>query len=106
MHERCYRLRITVKPYLFLRSALGAAAIDLDLPEGSKVFDLLVHLRSEYGLPESIDTAYGRLLLFENDHPSGLTILVDGQSIRQMQGIITPLREGSVISIFPPSAGG
>ncbi len=99
-------MEVIVKPYLFLRQALGAKEIFLDLPEGSKVQKLLNVLRQDYGLPENFKTAGGSLKLLDGDIPIGLLVLVNGHNIRQLQGLDTILADGDIISLFPPAAGG
>jgi sulfur-carrier protein len=99
-------MQVSVKPYLFLKAALGSKELILELPDRSAVSDLLEILRNQYGLQDLIATEYGNLILIENDQPSGLVILVDGRNIKQLQGLDTLLTEGSVITLFPPAAGG
>ncbi len=99
-------MKVTVKPYLFLRQALGVNEVDLDLPEGTSVQALLQVLRLDYDLPENFKTAGGILKLLDGNIPVGLLVLVNGHNIRQLQGIDTILADGDIISLFPPAAGG
>ncbi len=99
-------MKVVVKPFLFLRKVLGFIEIELELPVGATVHDLLKILRGQYGLPEEIELAQGNLMLFDGEEPTGLTILVEGRNIRQLQGLESLLNEGSAVTIFPPSAGG
>lgn len=99
-------MKVVVKPFLFLRKVLGFTEIELELPVGATVHDLLKVLRDQYGLPEKIELAQGNFMLFDGEQPTGLTILVEGRNIRQLQGLESLLNEGSTVTIFPPSAGG
>jgi len=99
-------MQVSVKPYLFLKTALGSKELILELPDRSAVSDLLEILRNQYGLQDLIATEYGNIILIENDQPTGLVILVDGRNIKQLQGLNTLLTEGSLITLFPPAAGG
>ena len=45
--------------------------------------------------------------LFENGKPKkGVIILVNGKNIEHLQGLLTPLSDGDVVSLFPPVGGG
>lgn len=99
-------MKVTVKPYLFLRRALGFKEIVLPLPAGSTIKDLLQLLRQEYGLPASLEYGRSRLVLFTGERPSGISILLDGRNIRHLQDELTPLYDGAVVTLFPPAAGG
>jgi len=103
---RFLSMEVVVKPYLFLRQALGAKEINLDLPKETNVQELLKVLRLDYGLPENFKTAVGSLKLLDGYIPVGLLILVNGHNIRQLQGLDTILADGDIISLFPPAAGG
>lgn len=99
-------MKVTVKPYLFLQEALGVKELELDLPAGTDIYELLKIIRRQYGLPDQIEADYGNITLFEDDQPVALTILIDGRNIKQLQGIATVLDDGSVVALFPPAAGG
>lgn len=97
---------MVVKPYLFLGDILGFKEKKIRFAEGALVKDLLAVLRGRYGLPERLSFGRGELVLFDGELPVGLQILVDGISIKQKQGLMTPLRDGMVVALFPPAAGG
>ncbi len=99
-------MEVVVKPYLFLRPAFGAKKVVIDLPEEANVQELLQVLRCDYGMPEKLNVAGGQLIFMDGDKPVGLTILVNGYNIKQLQGVYTTLNDGAVISLFPPAAGG
>ena len=99
-------MNVLVKPYLFIRESLGSGELALELEEGATVSDLLELLRKQRGLPDTIVSRHGELTLFEGNVPVGMTILINGHNIKQLQGNSTPLKEGAVVAIFPPAAGG
>ncbi len=87
-------MQVVVKPYLFLREELGFLAVSLQLPDRTTVGELLDLLENKEGLRYPASAA------------TDLVILVDGRSVRQLSGLDTPLREGAVVSLFPPATGG
>ncbi len=99
-------MKVTVRPYLFLREMLGFKERVIDMPEGAKVVDLIRLLHRDYELADRVDTGGGKLTLFEGDNPVGLLILLDGCSIKQLEGKETLLKDGAVVALFPPAAGG
>ncbi len=99
-------MKITVKPYLFLRQILGFKEASLDVPEGTDIHQLLQILRRDYKMPEKYDTGGGQLTLMNGDMLVGLIVLINGRNIRQLEGLETVLSDGAVISLFPPAAGG
>jgi len=99
-------VQVTVRTYLFLRKALGGKELTLELPEGSDINGLLAILRREYELPDRIGAERGSLVFFDGDEIIGLLVLVNGRSIKQLQGKETVLPAGAVVTLFPPAAGG
>ncbi len=97
---------IAVKPHLFLRDILGFASREISLPEGARIKELLNLLRSDYQLPDQYELPRGNLVLFEEDQPVGISMLINGRNIRQMKGLDTVLNNGDTITLFPPAAGG
>ncbi len=101
-------MKVTVKPFLFLRNLLGFQAEDIALPVESenRVEELLSVLRKKYKLPDCLDIPQGHLVLFDGSRPVGLVILINGRNIDQLQGLKTVLQEGDSVALFPPAAGG
>jgi molybdopterin converting factor small subunit len=99
-------LKITVKPYLYLKDCLGWHEIALELPMEATVADLFRTLRLNYGFPDQIKISTYRMPLFEGEEPVNLTVLVNGRHIKSMRGTKTILEDGTVVTLFPPSAGG
>ncbi len=45
--------------------------------------------------------------LFEDGKPKkGVIVLVNGKNIEHLQGLLTPLSDGDIVSLFPPVGGG
>ena len=99
-------MKITVKPYLFLRQTLGFKEAALEVPEGTNISRLLQILRRDYKMPEKLDISKGRLTLMNGETLVGLIVMINGRNIRQLDGVETILHDGAVISLFPPAAGG
>ncbi len=101
-------MKVIVKPFLFLRDILDFTDREIELPaEGGKtVGELLTILRRKHQLPDQVDIAQGRLIIFENNLPLGLVILVNGRNIGKLSGLDTILNEGDQVTLFPPAAGG
>ncbi len=99
---------VIVKPFLFLRDILGFTDREIELPEEKEktVGELLTILRRKHQLPDQVDIAQGRLILFEENRPVGLVILVNGRNIGKLSGLDTILNEGDHVTLFPPAAGG
>ena len=99
-------MQVIVKPYLFIRQALGEAEILIDLKDGSTVFELLNVLRRDHGLPEAVKVGRQELKLFSGSKLIGLIVLIEGRNIKQLDELKTKLKEGDTITLFPPAAGG
>jgi len=99
-------LKVVVKAYLFLQETLGNEEITLELPENTSVRGLLQILERNYGMPQKLYYAGGYLTLLEEDRLIGLNVLINGRSIKQLDDINTLLANGSIVSLFPPAAGG
>jgi len=101
-------MKIIVKPYLFLRDVLGFTGREIELPdEGEKTAgDLLNLLRSNFQLPDRVAISQGQLILFAENQPVGLVMLINGRNIGNLRGLDTVLNEGDQVTLFPPAAGG
>jgi len=86
-------MKVTVRVYTFLREKLGWKEKEFYLPEGAKLADLI----------KGVDEL--RNVLGENPL-QGFHILVNGINVALRQGLETPLKDGDVVDIFPPAAGG
>ena len=81
--------------------AVGIGKIEFELSKGAIIADLLEQLFEQY--PDSLNNFMnpdsGKVYSF-------VSIWVNSSSINQLQGVKTKLREGDVLTIFRPSAGG
>lgn len=92
-------MRITVEGYLTYKAALGRRVYDLDDQPPPIVQDLLDRLMEEIPALE-FTTLAGR-------QRNALVILLNGKHISHLpEGANTKLKEGDLLSVFPPIAGG
>jgi molybdopterin converting factor small subunit len=84
-------------PTVLRTHAGGASAVSV---EGSTIGEILGKLVAEYpGMSGQVLTDDGALHKFVN-------IYVDDDDVRYLQGLDTPVKDGSEISILPAVAGG
>lgn len=78
---------------------MGWRSVEIELSEDSTLEQLLELLVEQK--PEAKE------IIFEGGNlRSYLKVLVDGKDCRLLGGLKTKLRDGLVISIFPPAGGG
>ncbi len=84
-------------PTVLRSQAGGAAAVSVD---GATIGEVLIKLVAEYpGMAGQVLTSEGTLHKFVN-------IYVDDDDVRYLQGLDTPVADGSEVSILPAVAGG
>ncbi len=94
-------MRIEVRLFAGLRELAKQKAVAEDLPDGGTVADAVSGLGDRFG------QEFRKQVLDERGQPSeSLRILVNGQNIASLQGAETKLKNGDVLAIFPPVAGG
>ncbi len=89
-----------VRLYASLRELPGERDIDVALPDGATVRDLLsrlVELRP--GLSH-------RLLDQDGNIPRFVNVFLNGRDIRYLSGLDTPVTSHDEVTILPPAAGG
>ena len=95
-------IRVTAHTILHLAAMLGRREIELEVPSGSSVMDvvdLVAELMGEQAVPVLLESAGG----MPQPH---LRIMVNGRDIGVLQGLDTVLAEGDEILILPPAGGG
>jgi len=90
-----------VKVFGTLRSVVGGSKdIEVHVHARCTALQMLSQLVVAYpSLEEKIFGGSGRL-------QGGVTILVNGRSVRFLDGLSTPLEEEDEIALFPPLGGG
>ena len=89
-----------VLPGVLRQHADGASAIDLELPDGATVADLLDDLAGRYpALARRVRDERGELRRFVN-------IYVDGTDARADGGLAAPVPASAEVLILPSIAGG
>jgi sulfur-carrier protein len=95
-------MKIIIHTILEIRQALGQRRIEVDLPQGSAVEDLIAYMKKRWG--EKLYTH-----LFDPDSGevlAHLRIMVNGQTIHFLRGMNTLLNEGDEVLILPLASGG
>jgi len=94
-------MRVRVQYTAQLRTALGLAAEDVELPDGSTLASLLIQLTRKHG-PKAHDHFTGS----GGEAPKGLLIVVNDAAKSASQTAATVLNAGDVVTLLPPIAGG
>ena len=90
-----------MKLFLTLREIVGKDVIDVKLPEGSTVLDLIELMTKKHG------RAFSRYVFDEeNKVQEFLNFLINGKNVRYLNEFETMLNNGDSIVIIPPAAGG
>lgn len=92
-------MSVTIKIPTQLRDAAGGAA-ELEIQDVATLRDVVGRLKGDHPqLMERISDEQGELRRFIN-------VYVGDEDVRFLQGLDTPVDEGSVVSILPAVAGG
>lgn len=92
---------MVIRLYATLRPLVGGKSVDLPAEEGEPVGDVLRRLVAQYpGLQGQLLTPDGQALL------PHVQVFIAGRSIRDLQGLHTPLPAEPNMAVFPPVAGG
>ncbi len=92
---------MVIRLYATLRPPAGGKSVDLPAEEGEPIGAILRRLVAAYpGLEGMLLTPDGQALL------PHVQVFLSGRSIRDMQGLDTPLPASPDMAIFPPVAGG
>jgi molybdopterin synthase sulfur carrier subunit len=91
-------MELDLRFFANFRESVGQKTISREYDDADDVGDVLRSLSEEY--PE--------MDLFEEDGSlrEFLTIMKDGKDITHIEGLETPVEDGTTLSVFPPVAGG
>jgi sulfur-carrier protein len=93
-------MKITFRTFATFREVIGAREMELTLPPGEKIRNLLENLCNAHpGLRGHLFETVGRIKPY-------ILILKNGRSVMSLQQLDTVIDEGDVIAVFPPVAGG
>jgi sulfur-carrier protein len=87
---------VSVRLFANLREIVGQPQLSLEV---STIRELLTALRSEH-------PALQPLLCEDGEVRPYITILVNGENIRDVEALATILSDGDEVAIFPPVSGG
>ena len=100
-------VKVRVRPFAYLSDALGKRKVlEISLPDGATILDLLSLLRKSYNLKDEIRVDRYTLELFKGDEVRSLKVLLNGKELRCLDGLETRLEEGAEVAIFPLITGG
>lgn len=94
-------MRVEVRLFAILREMAKQKVVTEELPGGSGVLDVVLRLCERFGPSFLAQVLNERGRLSES-----LTVLVNGHNIAFLAGASTKLKDGDVLAIFPPVAGG
>lgn len=84
-----------------IREFTGKKWMTLELPEDARVLDVI------YELARQLDSKLLEKILDENEEVrSEIIILLNGRSIRNLDGLKTEVKEDDIVSVFPVASGG
>ena len=94
-------MKVKVRAFATLSNLLGGGFLEVELPEGSTVGDLLAELVRRFGKPfrEAVMEEDGRLSKY-------VKVFVNGRDIDFLSGLDTALRDGDEVALIPPAGGG
>ncbi|MEB3806964.1 MAG: MoaD family protein [Desulfurococcales archaeon] len=87
-------ISVKLRVYATLIEAVGRRVMDVSMPRGSRVIDLLFR------------TGLAGVVLEDGRVREMYKVLVNGRDIEFLDGLETVLKDGDVVDVFPPVAGG
>jgi len=94
-------MRVKVKFFTLLKLYLGIGEYELELDKDSITLNQLLDI-----LEEKIGKKFTFKLREGGKLKKGVIILVNGKNVFHLNGIDTIIKDGDVISMFPPGGGG
>lgn len=89
-----------VKIFATLRPLVGAKEVEVGVEAGDTVRNVLGKLTAEYPALRE------RVLDDDGNLQSSITVLVNGRSIKFLDGLNSTIQEGDELALFPPVGGG
>ena len=95
-------IKVKVHSILTLQEVIGRREVELDLPQGTALKELLSHMVGVWGerLSERIFKAGTEELL------PRIRVMVNGRDMQFLRGLETVLQDGDEVYLFPPVSGG
>ena len=94
-------MKVKVKVFAMFRELLGTSILTVEMKDGSTVNDLI------NWISDNINSKFKNEILDRNRNiKKYVKVLVNGRNIDFLEGLNTKLKDGDVISFFPPVAGG
>lgn len=95
-------MRVQIKYFGFLKMDFHKKSENVQLPEKTKLFDLLLLLAERYGkkFKEYVFDPSGSAI------KEWVVVLVNGKPSRQLQGLVTELNSGDLVAVMPIVSGG
>jgi molybdopterin synthase sulfur carrier subunit len=91
---------MNVKVFGTLRSIIGEKELEISLDQEGTIGAMLDQLTITYPKLQA------KLIGEEETPPTGVNILVNGRSIRFLDGLNTSVEEDDEVALFPPLGGG
>ncbi|MCS6769472.1 MAG: MoaD family protein [Candidatus Caldarchaeum sp.] len=92
-------MKVATKYFAFLRERVGKDAEIFEMPEGSTVADFIELVKSVHG--DKLQNDFTGVGL-----RAGFALAVNGENVDRTLWRTTKLRDGDVVVILPPIAGG
>jgi len=89
-----------VKFYASLRQAAGTKMIDIEIQPGFTIRDVLVEVTWRYPVLEKY------IWKDQGELAEIVHVFINGENIRHLSGLNTPLKAEDHVDIFPPLVGG
>lgn len=94
-------IRVQVMAVLEMAALLGERSQAVELPEGSRISDLLELLVAKRGC-----ALQERLFQEGKELRKDVYLFLNGRHIHFLNGLDTPLKDGDVLLLMPPAGGG
>ena len=95
-------MRVEIKYFGFLKTDFHKNSENVQLPEKTKLVDLLLLLAERYGqkFKEYVFDSSGSAI------KKWVVVLVNGKPSGQLQGLVTELNSGDLVEVMPIVSGG